>query len=237
MPNYLEQSAGSDPRLWDTDDDGITDSDEVRWMYDATNSLIPLRNRSLQINDTTKNSYISILPSSEHGLTNWTIEAWVYPEAGNTGEVEVISRMVTTNAYSYRVGLVWTNNLSGESGYRAFAEFTDAVDGSVNRMYGQSPTNEMLLITANEWTHLAATFGYDADDRHQLRLYVNGTKWAERTDNAFMPATTGVGPIIERIGQGFIGLIDEVRIWNKALEADKINDGQLMRITDRSLFF
>ena len=37
-------------------------------------------------------------------------------------------------------------------------------------------TDESLVIPTNEWTHIAVT--YDADDKKQLIIYINGKEYA-----------------------------------------------------------
>jgi ABC-type phosphate transport system substrate-binding protein len=74
-------------------------------------------------------------------------------------------------------------------------------------------------IPINVWTHLAATY-----DGTSLRLFVNGVE----VDNTLLGSaiTTSAGAL--RIGgnaingQYFRGLIDDVRIYNRALSATEI---------------
>ena len=74
-------------------------------------------------------------------------------------------------------------------------------------------------VAANTWTHLAATY-----DGANLRLYVNGTQVGDAWPTGSMSASTGV----LRIGgndvwwEWFQGLIDEVRVYNRALSAAEI---------------
>ncbi|HET6379494.1 MAG TPA: LamG-like jellyroll fold domain-containing protein [candidate division Zixibacteria bacterium] len=76
-------------------------------------------------------------------------------------------------------------------------------------------------LPANTWTHLAMTY-----DGATLRLYVNGTQVASRPLTGAAVATNG--PL--RIGgnsiwgEFFRGLIDEVRVYNRALGQSEIQD-------------
>ena len=71
----------------------------------------------------------------------------------------------------------------------------------------------------NAWTHVALTY-----DGAMLRLYVNGTPVASRTQTGGIQATTnplwigGNNPY----GEYFQGLIDEVRIYSRALTSGEI---------------
>ena len=114
------------------------------------------------------------------------------------------------------------------------AIFKDASGGSAYSLYangsGRRPFTQVLLgsriqatginqLTVNAWAHLAATY-----DGATLRLYVNGTLAA---------SLPGSGPITNSTGQlkiggtsvlshWFRGLIDEVRIYGRALSAGEI---------------
>ncbi len=74
-------------------------------------------------------------------------------------------------------------------------------------------------LKKGEWSHLAMTF-----DERELRLYVNGTLAAEqRVGRARLP---GKGPFALGKRQDghvyFRGLLDETRLWNRALSADQL---------------
>jgi hypothetical protein len=76
-------------------------------------------------------------------------------------------------------------------------------------------------VTAlNAWTHLASTY-----DGTTLRLYVNGVQAATKAVTGAIKVSTGV----LRIGgngtwndEWFSGLIDEVRVYSRALTAAQI---------------
>ena len=76
-------------------------------------------------------------------------------------------------------------------------------------------------LAANTWTHLAATY-----DGTNLRLYVNGTLVTTTPWSGTITASTGA----LRIGantiwpeEAFQGLIDEVRVYNRALTLAELN--------------
>jgi hypothetical protein len=62
------------------------------------------------------------------------------------------------------------------------------------------------------WTHVAGS--YQGSSR-TLRLYVNGRLAASRAMAGGSPVA-GVGPVVARMGAGFNGLLDEVRVWGVA---------------------
>jgi hypothetical protein len=87
----------------------------------------------------------------------------------------------------------------------------------------RAPSGEALFgtgkLSANAWTHLAGTY-----DGATLRLYVNGVQVSSRTQTGQIPISTNPLQIggDSLYGQYFPGKIDEVRIYNRALNATEI---------------
>ncbi len=83
-------------------------------------------------------------------------------------------------------------------------------------------------LPTGAWTHLAATY-----DGTTLRLYVNGAQVAQLAVAGSIP--TSNSPL--RIGgnaiwgEWFNGLIDEVRVYNRALSAAEIQNDMNRSIT------
>jgi hypothetical protein len=87
------------------------------------------------------------------------------------------------------------------------------------------------LLPLSSWSHLAGTY-----DGTNIRLYVNGVLVRTTLMTAGMPGT--VGPL--RIGgnevslpfggQFFKGLIDEIRIYNRALSQAEIQSDMNARL-------
>ena len=74
-------------------------------------------------------------------------------------------------------------------------------------------------LPVNAWSHLATTY-----DGATLRLYVNGTQVASKTQSGSVPVSTGQLRIGGNTiwGEYFSGLIDEVRIYNRALPVAEV---------------
>ena len=74
----------------------------------------------------------------------------------------------------------------------------------------------------NTWTHLAATY-----DGASLRLYVNGTQVANARRAGSIATSTGALKIGGNAiwGEWYSGLIDEVRVYNRALTPAEIQGG------------
>jgi len=83
----------------------------------------------------------------------------------------------------------------------------------------ETDTRGTAKLATGAWSHLAATY-----DGANLRLYVNGTLVSTKAaTGAIQPGTRAL-----RIGgnsiwsEWFAGLIDEVRVYNRALSAAEI---------------
>jgi hypothetical protein len=84
---------------------------------------------------------------------------------------------------------------------------------------GDTDTHAPTGLTLNIWSHVAATY-----DGATLRLYVNGTQVSSRAVTGNIAVSTGQVRIGGNNvwGEYFAGLIDEVRIYNRALTATEI---------------
>src|SRR5262249_33601814 len=74
-------------------------------------------------------------------------------------------------------------------------------------------------LPTNTWSHLAATY-----DGATMRLYVNGSQVASRSQTGAIQTSTGVLSLggDPTYGQYWQGKIDEVRVYNRALSAGEI---------------
>ncbi len=79
--------------------------------------------------------------------------------------------------------------------------------------------NGTAQVAASTWTHLAATY-----DGANIRIFVNGTQAATVAQTGAITTSTGVLHIGGNAiwPEWFQGLIDEVRIYNRALSATEI---------------
>jgi Concanavalin A-like lectin/glucanases superfamily len=154
---------------------------------------------------------VSIPESPDLPFTEeFTLEAWVRPsgegiQAILTQEDEAAGEEEEPFAYSLLVGgeeegpKGWLRK-GGESGHIGFG--------------GPDP------LPQNAWSHLALT-----DDGAKLRLYVDGELVGSR---AAIPLTAAEGPLtigcLDNYGNYFSGRIDEVRVYDRALEAGEIGN-------------
>jgi hypothetical protein len=135
--------------------------------------------------------------------TGMTMEAWVRPTAtGALWRTVMLKEQPGSLIYALYAG--------DATGRPAMDVFTTAD-------LGFSGTAATPL---NAWTHLAATY-----DGTTQRLYVNGVQVATRATTGSIRASTGVlriGGNNSWTNEWFAGLIDEVRLYNKALTAAEI---------------
>jgi hypothetical protein len=194
LENHEEQVQGTDPRLTDTDDDGYSDSEEYVARTDPTVSVDPLVLRALELKGA--GDYLEMPFDTRFALTNWTVEAWICPVTGWAGGGNIIQRLVDGTVANYTLGV----NTSG----KVVAGFGDCMVTSTVSVAANSTT----------WTHVMASF--DAAS-NELRLFVNDQPEGERIC-ATSPRSSGVGLTRQTVGEGFRGWIDEVRVWDRAMD-------------------
>ena len=124
-------------------------------------------------------------------------------------------------------GADWQTVLLKESpGFMVYALYADT---DTNRPSGHVVVGGDLdvrgtaQLATNMWTHLAATF-----DGSNLRFYVNGGLVATRAVAGSMSASTGALRIGGNAtwGEWFGGLIDDLRVYNRALSQAEIQSDQ-----------
>jgi PKD repeat protein len=152
--------------------------------------------RALSFNGSS--SWITVNDANSLDLTTgMTIEAWVYPIALSGWRSVIMKESTNDEVYSLYANVPQVAIVTSE--------------GLVNVSTSSLPLNR--------WTHLAGTY-----DGATQRLYVNGVQVASKSRTGAMAASTR--PL--RIGgdslwgEYFQGLIDEVRIYNRALTATQI---------------
>jgi PKD repeat protein len=128
-----------------------------------------------------------------------TLEAWVMPTSF-TGDFQPIIIKPMDSSFN-QISYV----LQGSS--RPSKMPSIGLSASPENLMGPSP------LPLNMWSHLAGTY-----DGSTVRLYVNGVQVA--SEAVAGPITTSTEAI--RIGMSWAGVIDEVRIYNRAISASEI---------------
>jgi subtilisin family serine protease len=149
----------------------------------------------------TANGFVTIPDAASLDLTSgMTIEAWVRPTSNTGWRTVVLKEDVGGLAYA-----LYSSNGSRPSAY----VHTNADVG----------LNGAAALALNTWTHLAMTY-----DGATLRMFVNGVQVSSMPSAGAITATSGA----LRIGGNSVwseyyrGLIDDVRIYNRALSGAEI---------------
>jgi hypothetical protein len=136
----------------------------------------------------------------------FTLEAWVRPDLPISGDPVIVKEAEEGDSFALGLG---------------FQE-----DGTPEAFVGEGVEQTEVASTEETprfvWTHLAVTY-----DGAKLRLYVNGE--LAGTEEVDDPPVAGTGPL--RVGCSdqdgeFGGRIDEVRVYNRALEENKLEPNQ-----------
>src|SRR3954468_9282225 len=109
----------------------------------------------------------------------------------------------------------------GGMSYDLYAHGTNTTNVPTAEIFvgGDRTVNGTATLPLNTWSHLAATY-----DGTTMRLYVNGSQVASRAQTGSRAVSTGALRIGRNTiyGEPFLGMIDEVRIYNRALTAAEV---------------
>ena len=157
---------------------------------------------ALQFNGT--NNYVEVLHSDSLNLTEEiTIMAWVNsPDYSRTAGQHIVSKRNGNLGWMLQTTL-------GNKGYGYV---------SINDNLVTAPG--IVTLTNNQWYHLTVTYNGE-----RVKLYVNGN-FDNQSDIVKGSITSGNNPLYIGCQPGptyyFLGIIDEVQIYNRALSADEI---------------
>ncbi|HEY5933481.1 MAG TPA: LamG domain-containing protein [Kofleriaceae bacterium] len=151
--------------------------------------------------------------------TALTMSAWVYPVAEAPGSFGVVSRRSdfgVDTAYSF---FIWTNDNGAGTTNQLYVD----LDTENDRV--QDPTTSLL----NQWRHLTVVYDGTQPAPSRVVFYVDGVQsfTAMETSRTITPPT-GTPPLsigclpLTGPAQGFIGRLDEVVLWSRALAADEV---------------
>jgi hypothetical protein len=160
-------------------------------------------------------SFVTIPNSGSLALTSgMTLEAWVLPTASTGLEAALMKEQPG--------GLVYALYTSSSSS-RPMVYFNTGPSTNRHR-YLSGPTT----LPLNTWTHLAATY-----DGSTLRLYINGAQVSSQPHRGSLMTSNGAlrigGDAVW--GEYFRGMIDEVRIYNRALTPTEIVNDLRTRVS------
>lgn len=164
---------------------------------------------ALSFNGTT--SMVSVADTALLDVTRVTLMAWVRPSALGNWNTAIMKE--TTNGLAY--ALYAEDNVSRPAAY-------------INVGANDRSSNGTAALVTNTWAHLAMTF-----DGTAIRVYVNGV--LVRTTNVSGSLITSNSPL--RIGgnsiwgEFFAGVIDDVRVYNRALTLAEVQTSMNTGVT------
>jgi chitodextrinase len=172
-------------------------------ISNATRSTSGKYGGALSFNGAKKNNYVSIPDSTPLHLTSgMTLEAWINP-ASVTGSWRTVILKERPGGMAYSL---YANNDANRPVGQIFNTAERNAQGTAS-------------VALNTWTHLSTTY-----DGSSLRLYVNGVQVSSVPASGNIINSTGLLKIGGNAvwGEWFNGLIDEVRVYNRALSAAEI---------------
>ena len=160
------------------------------------------------------NDWVTVTDTTSSPLdltSGMTIEAWVNP-AAMSGWESIVLKERGAGLLSY--GLYAQDGAPLSGGFAAPAGYirTGSADQAVR---GTDP------LPLGAWTHIATTY-----DGATMRIYVNGQLVGSRAQGGAIAVANGalrIGGNGSFAGEFFQGLIDDVRIYNRALSAAEIS--------------
>jgi hypothetical protein len=230
LSNGQEQQAGTLPgNVWlapgtnpqDTDDDGISDADEIAGGTNPLHSRSPAIGRSMAFAGSGR---LKVRTEQPHDASlPWTVESWVKPVGSGTDGV--IIRRAEKFAENGQLWVDYELGLTAGVPYIRYA-FRTEMGG-----YTEVRVNAPKALTMNQWAHVAAVRD---PATLQVRLYVNGMCVATETA-ARLPAATLRGVFETVMGEDLVGELDAVRVWNYVRTGVEIQNNRDVLLPEANL--
>ena len=181
-------------------------------IYNATWATNGRFGKALYFNGV--DSWVTVNDSAPLDLTTgMTLEAWVYPTAAQWGWTNIIMKEQTNWSVYY---LAANSDIDVPVG----GVF---VGGAERALQGKS------TLPVNTWTHLATTY-----DGVTQKFFMNGVLVSSRAQTGAIQTSTGAlrigGDSIW--GEYFKGMIDDVRIYNRAVSNSEIQADMLTPVSN-----
>ena len=204
---------------------------------------VAVGNTALQL---TTNSYVTFGDPAKLDLATFTIETWFKktgtgtPNTTGGGGITILPLLThgAPQSEGSDVDANWILGIDTGHGNVIAADFegkddpADPLTGQNNPIWGTTP------ISDNEWHHAAATF-----DGTTFAVYLDGNLEASNTPGfhprddsrqgvglGTMITTDDFGNMPSYVGR-FDGVIDEARVWNRALDQTEIQDNRDLELT------
>ncbi|TDD75179.1 HYR domain-containing protein [Flavobacterium caseinilyticum] len=166
------------------------------------------------------NDYVDFKAQNYHLNSNFSLEVWVKPEASSNNVQTIFSKK---NA-----------NSNGDNGY----DLSIQNDFVTFRWNGVGSITSPNKIGSNRWYHIAVTYA-----NSQYKLYIDGILLNTKTGSS-LPNANNFKALIGAMDQNatassepvnyFKGWIDELKIWNVALNDEQIRQMMNQEIKEQS---
>lgn len=174
----------------------------------------PIPSKGLYLNGQTQFAFIPTVNESAFDIqTNMTLSAWIRP--GKNGDERIVVKGAAGLSACNGYELSLASSLDGISPGKAFFRINQYTKGNEFRVSSTSP----YPANNSDWIHVAGT--YDKTN-NIMRIYYNGgiedTKPASvsiATNDCSL--TIGGEPPDHPANRAFVGGIDDVRVYNRAL--------------------
>ena len=184
------------------------------YLASLTTDRFTATNKAYSFNGT--GSKISIPDNSAFTSTNQiTVSAWVNATTTWTYNAEWIVCKETGFSSGFALGIDQNNSIYGNGNYAAV--FYTWTSTGTFVVYKAFPSTELY-----SWKHIVGTY-----DGTTIKLFINGVEVSSKPLSGTILSSNNpinIGAQNTRSDQNFIGKIDDVRIYNKAISSSEINN-------------
>ena len=171
-------------------------------------------------------NYVVIPYSTNHSVTNFTIEGWINP-ADISKPQPILEFSETTGSVGVHIWLSVNGYTAADMPGDLYFNFREGTPQGVRSDHVMQSTNN--IIKSNQWQHIAATYDKSSGTGS---MYLNGklvmaSKLGTFTPMTAYPILLGHRSISSPDGlQGlsFKGKFDELSLYNRALKENEINE-------------
>lgn len=171
-------------------------------------------------NNANDNDWLAVAPNNAFASTvQYTVECWVFPVAGGSTQSQTFVSVGNSlkNTWQFWLGL---NKTNGRVRFMPTGVWSQATESNTT-------------LPMNTWTHVAARFSPGPTGGYSAVIFLNGVEAGRSSYSS--PGTSVSEPLFfgasdTRGGNGFSGVLDEVRIWNVARSDEQIADHHRMEL-------